>query len=459
MYNNGMNNNQNFNNSQRPLFENEFINSMSNVNSQDTFNPNYENIQTQFSPSNQTLPNFQNQQVSQSNVFENNFNQMNEQMNPNFQGMTNYDFNQPTGDIPPELGEIKNLSDATIVSAPTMDVLDPMNVMPENINNNDPLENYENGSLNNFSSGVGDNTNFNNNNNQSINSNFSTPFITSNFSNNEYNFNNNLNVPSYQNPIPSLNQFGTNINNLGQNMLYNTNNSLNETPMIQTQSNNMLYDENITKTTNVSYNNSITNPSFEEPTSIKNNITSELYGTTENKINNNEQQSYSPVSNEENESNYYENAQIDNLNKEESSYNIVESKISDSVESNDIAVTNQIDNNEEQYDSVVENDTEKSDYYTIVQNDELNQDEKENMSLSDLGIEESYNEPDTLDILDVDEDETSKTQESSEIMVSISENIEKIKNLIEEIKSNGVNIDLEEFDFEQMYQLIIKINK
>ena len=34
-----------------------------------------------------------------------------------------------------------------------------------------------------------------------------------------------------------------------------------------------------------------------------------------------------------------------------------------------------------------------------------------------------------------------------------------IKDLIEELKNNGADIELEEFDFETMYQLIVKLNK
>ena len=41
----------------------------------------------------------------------------------------------------------------------------------------------------------------------------------------------------------------------------------------------------------------------------------------------------------------------------------------------------------------------------------------------------------------------------------LSSSVDKIKKLINEIKTLGVNIEFEEFDFEQMYQLIIKINK
>ena len=41
----------------------------------------------------------------------------------------------------------------------------------------------------------------------------------------------------------------------------------------------------------------------------------------------------------------------------------------------------------------------------------------------------------------------------------ILDNINEIKELINKIKERGINIELEEFDFEHMYQLIVKIEK
>lgn len=48
-----------------------------------------------------------------------------------------------TMDVPPILGEIPNLNEATKATAPTGDVLDPMNIMPEKINPVDALDTYE----------------------------------------------------------------------------------------------------------------------------------------------------------------------------------------------------------------------------------------------------------------------------------------------------------------------------
>ena len=73
----------------------------------------------------------------------------------------------------------------------------------------------------------------------------------------------------------------------------------------------------------------------------------------------------------------------------------------------------------------------------------------------DLENDESEHQPD---------EEKSKLEEPQKEEVSlepgsISKSVERIKSLLEEIKSSGIDLKLEEFDFETMYQLIIKINK
>ncbi len=63
------------------------------------------------------------------------------------QDITN-NINDTGMDLPPELGEIKELSDAPIAKAPTMEVLSPMNVIPENFDGNNILDNYDAGIIN-----------------------------------------------------------------------------------------------------------------------------------------------------------------------------------------------------------------------------------------------------------------------------------------------------------------------
>ena len=65
-------------------------------------------------------------------------------------------------------------------------------------------------------------------------------------------------------------------------------------------------------------------------------------------------------------------------------------------------------------------------------------------------------EEDMLDINDVEETKNvieEKAEKTSEKIV------EKFKNLIEELKLEGKNIEFQEFDFDKLYQLIIKIEK
>ncbi len=68
----------------------------------------------------------------------------------NKQDITN-SINDTGMDLPPELGEIKELSDAPIAKAPTMEVLSPMNIIPEEFDGNNILDNYDAGLINNIS--------------------------------------------------------------------------------------------------------------------------------------------------------------------------------------------------------------------------------------------------------------------------------------------------------------------
>lgn len=400
MYNNDMNNNQNFNGNVRPLFENDFNNTNNSTTSMDTYNPTYQNFQNQGSSTFPISSDFQSQPINPTNVFENSFNQTNPQINSNFQATPNFNFNvqQPVGDIPPELGEIKNLSDATISSAPTMDVLDPMNVMPETTNNSDPLDNYENGSLNNFNvppSTSNENMTFNNpyqtQQVPDMNPVYNQPSFNSDFINNDYNLNSNQFSTPYQNSPSFMNQTQTNLNNFKQEPPIN-NNFENTISIAANQFNDLQFNQSMTKTEDNSFN--------------------------DQKV------SINPAS-------FGELSSTNNLND---SFNQAQS------------IENQISNDDEAKE------------YTIVQTEQLNKEENNMASLSDLGIENAYDEPDSLDILDIEE-EPKTEQEQSLQTPSISETVERIKNVIEELKKNGINIDLEEFDFEQMYQLIIKIDK
>ena len=103
-------------------------------------------------------PLFNNQGATNSNNMYQNNNLFGQQQNqgyvaPNFDNVqNNTSFSSVSqmnnNDIPPELGEIKNLTDATTASAPTMDVLGPMNIMPDVLpQQKDPLDAYEAGNV------------------------------------------------------------------------------------------------------------------------------------------------------------------------------------------------------------------------------------------------------------------------------------------------------------------------
>ena len=107
--------------------------------------------------------------------------------------------------------------------------------------------------------------------------------------------------------------------------------------------------------------------------------------------------------------------------------------------------------------------------------------ENNDTKLTDLGLDESYTEPDMLEIMDIDNEENEKSDHAAleskesntdesininesqntneQLLGSVSKNVQRIKDLIEELKNNGADIELEEFDFETMYQLIVKLNK
>ena len=81
----------------------------------------------------------------------------------------------------------------------------------------------------------------------------------------------------------------------------------------------------------------------------------------------------------------------------------------------------------------------------------------------DLNLDSSYENPDVLEIIDIDNDPISHNNLEKHIeennSKSLDNNILKIKNLIDELKNNGLKIELSEFDFDKFYQVIIKIEK
>lgn len=405
MFDNNMNNNQNFNNG-NSQFNNNFSNQFDNNQNQ------YNNYGTQ--PLNQ---NFMGQQMfnPQQNFNEQNNNIFNADSFNNDINISSISEN----DVPPDLPPIKNLSDATVSSAPTMDVLGPMNIMPETLpTSNDPLDAYENGNINLNNNGMF---------NQNVEPSFVTPNIQNNFNNDSLNqsmLDNNTNI------YPSWNE---NIYNPQNQNIESTSMPYNGYQPSNGLSNNE-YDISNYNTIN-------------QPTSIVNQ-------TELNDFNNNTTGSQ----------NSFENP-VNDYKTEESNQ--------------DYTIDQSIINDEQQLESRQDKEEPKEDNikeYDILQEESLNEEKKEEeklkeTSINDLGLDESYTEPDTLEIMDFeneedldepeekDEAETSQKEEITIEPGSISKNVERIKALLEEIKSSGIDLELEEFDFETMYQLIIKINK
>ncbi len=393
MFNNDMNNNRNFNNDEvKPLFQNDFTNTLGNANGE------YQTFQNEINQPVQNTNNYQTGSYDTNNVFDKSFNTTMPQMNVNSApSFVNQDLNlegQNLGDIPPELGEIKNLSDATIASAPTMEVLDPMNVMPEVARANDPLDNYENGNLNNFNNvqtSIMPNPSINNSYPEVINQpqNYMSMNSFSNFdtSNGNFNLNNNNMLSS----TPSSTFSGQIPNQLSQVPQFN-----NDQPAFNSN-------ENFVLNTNSNF--SVNENEFNQNNK---NIVNNILGQENLNIN--------QVSTEDNEI----TKELDNTTN---------------TQSTDLGINNE---------------------YTIIQDSKLNDSSQNVSTLSDLGIEGMYDEPDTLDIMDINEDES---DDDSKPMLSVNDSVLKLKELIQDLKNQGVDIELEEFDFEHMQQLIIKINK
>ena len=431
MYDNP-NNNQNFNNGVKPLFQNDFNNTnVTDSNFMPQQNGVYQNHE----------PGFQ-QQIPQ-NAFNPSFNNLTTEQNMQGypqQGITSQSninvFPQQfqtdiQTDIPPELGEIKNLSDATVSSAPTMDVLNPMNIMPENPVPKDPLSAYESGNLNGFNSM---------NNNTYQNQVISQP--------NNYGFNgfqNNLTQPtSTLNPITQVPSFN-NLSNEGQ---FNNFGQFNSVNSVQ---------QNIPLSQPTVINNQNT-PLDPMVNGLSSSITpADASGNDYNDPNlASVQEMDNPFLAQNN--NLTSQLQTPNLNEETKSYNgNLNETLKDNNENSIISESQSVDLDSK--DNVSTEDlSQKDTSEDMVSNQSQTETIEGGTNLSDLGLDDSYNEPDTLDIMDLNEEETS-TEKADDSKLSTSQMVDKIKDLIENLKSSGAKIDFEEFDFEQMYQLIIKIEK
>ena len=414
-------------------------------------NDNYQNSNSLFGTGNQNnnLSSENNSSNQQAGIFDNAVN------------------NTGAVDVPPELSEIKNLSDASIATAPTMDVLGPMNIMPNTLpEKNDRLDEYERGNvpINNQDSGQSNINSFQNQNNIGINNNISG------------------NITNTQNSFQPVNQ---SMNNYSQNSFQPVNQPINN-PINNFNQNNSYISEG-----------QINGPQLNNPNQfINQNIFSNVIPNSNNQINNNLNNEYNlnPEFNNFNQNNSYINEgqingpQLNNSNQfinQDLNNSINDSSalsVNNDIESNNIEntdtlapkeidatsdsnpVNNDVDNSNN---NINEPEAAKNDY-NIVQDENLGEPELKEE------LDESYTEPDVLEIMDLDtkEETLDEVQEKEEHQDNVEQDsnskidkpliktaVDKIKELVEELKESGIDIEIDEFDFEELFQLVVKLKK
>lgn len=395
MFNSNMNNNnQNFNNDRKPIFSNDFSNG-----------GNYLNNQSQ----------------------------------PNDVAYGNEQFSNQ--EVPPFLSEIKNLNESESYEAPSLDVLGPSNIVAQNnfsqynANSTDPLSAYENG---NFSfENPTENYNFNNINGENFNSQNNASFngFQPNINNAEIiPQNNSYQNNSYQNDLYQSNTYQNNpyLNNIGNQesnnaQFYNTNVNMNSS-MYNNSYNNYQKDiQEQPSLINTNQYNNVGNP--EEQPYILNNVNNN-YDSLQNVYNknvdtNSEQSINQDFNNDVSDLSHLTNS---NVMAEEDESNI----LPDEIKSD--ATLNEKD-------------------YTIV-NDILSKNDE--TDIDKLGLDDSYNEPDSLEIMEIEENKSNIEDNKDNLL---KDKVNEVKKLVESFKDDGTKVELEEFDFETMYQIVIKFDK
>lgn len=390
--------------------------------------------------------NFNNTDYNSNQTFDNNNQNMN---NYNYPGsIPNYGSNQnmmgsfpnqvvpeQNLDVPPVLDPIKPLSSTNDNLAPSMDALNPMNIMPKNL----PNEQLNQVQISENNEDEDDSTDASGGNYNPI---FNNQMDTSNFGAN-FSINNNYNVL----PTGSINNISPQPQQINE---YNKN--LNIPPVSEQQVTNFFESQSLTDgynvTNDIPYNSSFDNqPSTKMSSNYENNVP--IQPDMKTSTNNTSLESVEPAFNQSLKNEQFINQESINVNPVNDN-----EPLSQDLMPNE-ETTNRLDNNVEISDIKLseEKQEEDSDY---------------------LGLDSSYTEPDMLEIMDLEstddnsekidieakeELDTENIESLSNSTLTIEESIEKIKNLIKEIKNTGVNIKLEEFDFEEMYQLVVKIDK
>lgn len=351
---------------------------------------------------------------------------------------SNIGFDSQTNEIPPILDPIKPLNESQNVSAPTMDALGPMNVMPESlpVQNSAPIDsNYNN---------MG--TSVNPMQTQQVD-NYQSPTPTMPQVDTYPQQNNNYNPPTSP---QNLNMMGSFDNGLNQ---YNNSTSFNQSQ----QFNNVSISEQQQQYNQITPTAPPTMQQFIPPTN--NNFGANGLGqTAQPEINsdsvNSSPMSYNPPSDSPN--NFIQPTTLTN-NNIESAINQVNELENNSIEAQEAPTTSDV-----KEEVASENDDMKVVEPEMENNVEIDdtslQDDKD--EITDLGLDSSYTEPDTLEIMDLDSPTESNNSEQIEPTgLELKQQIEKIKNLVKEIEDSGYKVSIEEFDFEEMYQINLKINK
>ncbi len=363
-------------------------------------------------------------------------------------------------DIPPSLDRIKDLNEAPVSEAPTMDALGPMNMMPENNSQvvTDPLSSYENGNIS-----IGTTPGFNGGNNFPMNGNSNfyggqSPQINS-AQNMQMGFNqaNQFQSQPFLTPQPSQSsQYNNFMNQSSTSFQFQPTQPQNfsnydASQATQNQYNpndfNFLINQNINQNSGFGVNennfSNLNNQSYSQP--LQNGLANNFSVLGNEDVTSSMEKLpplpvVTPITDEKPE---------DSVIGEKKEDGVIETPKEVKLEKDvELEEQNDVLNPEKDYDIINESIDKKEEK----PKQDLSEGDNE---LLELGIDDSYTEPDTLDIME-EEPEAKTISLSTEEVKKI---VDSFKTLVEELKKSGDKIELEEFDFEDMYQLIIKIDK
>lgn len=381
------------------------------------------------------------------------------------ENQTNITFNNLSElDEPPKLDEIKNLSDSPVNDIPSLDPLESIK-SNNNDNNNDLLSSYDNGVIDNQNELKSNDIQYE----MPINS-----FLVEAMKKN--NLNNDLNLNSSSSSFNGENDFlkdvyqTSDINLQSENTFNNIENKVNDEFNNNFEDKKSDYDiENKVSIEETGQNeyviDQVTNveePKITENSDYNNDAKSDISFDTkeENEYTLDQLTSLEETVKYENNDNdrKIKNEELADT-KEEKAYTLDQTT---SIEENKKNDTNE--NNIKEKSDILDDDNE----YTII-NKSINNNEDYEEDLDELGIMEIYSEPDILDIMNP-EDEFDNTLENDDIenpeieekhdeKIDYKDFVEELKELINVYINKGMNIKIEEFDFEEMLQIIVKLTK